>query len=168
MESAVPLLLFLGFLFGSTLLILILGIQSREEEKREASEAEARSFDVRTGSSFFASLEPSAAVPGRAFAASGMMRRVEDHLSKERTLAAGFVTQPSMETLFQGSAPQADAAVVRLEHFLQDECRQAAAFVSAPSAERLLDGSTDFIGFVPRSTTTSKDRAGSAPGQESR
>jgi hypothetical protein len=91
------------FLFGGLLLILIFGAQQIEAD-REAARREARKarLDAARIPRFFVVNQPVAprpAVVDEAFAS-----HVRAYLEAEQMLADEFVLQPSIESLYRGSA----------------------------------------------------------------
>lgn len=110
MESAWPILLFLGFLFGAMVLILSMGIRWREWEE-EDSEPEPERPVVRVpqlgGSRFFGSVEAHPLLGPVAMQddapAGEFERRLESYIQSECETAADFAASPSVEDLFRPS-----------------------------------------------------------------
>lgn len=137
MESAVPMLLFLGGLFFFGLLILVCGYQSRQLERGEVKGNPLAARDVHGTARFFAPVQS-----GGIFDESAeklYQRCLESYLADQRPFADRFVDEPSVETLLCRSEFETPATIsFRLECFLRKEQRAVAAFLSEPSVERLL------------------------------
>ena len=140
LETALPILLFLGFLFGTTLLILICGIQSRELERSEQSEDPLAGLDLQTLPRFFGRPgEAAVPKPVAVIIDETLVHSVESFLREELALAEVFVEAPSVEGLHSKPAT-AEPAISwsgRLErHFLREQ-EVATEFVANPSVESL-------------------------------
>lgn len=142
MESALPLLLFLGCLTGFTLLILVCGYWSIEEERTRQQEegALARGDLQGVPPAFFAT--PARAVSaGPAVAIDhAVIETVERYLEDEQLLAREFVEDPSAERLHVHSRwalMPTDSVFDRVRLHLSRERELAEEFVSNPSVERL-------------------------------
>jgi len=129
-DSAIPIILFLGFLFVSLSLILGLGIVSREEERAEERLSEGSPSDGReVGSSFLRMPDPAAE-----HRPAGV-NRIARHVASAPDDAVR--SAPAQRTT--GPAASVDDLVAQLEGFLRDEAAAVAAFVSAPSIDGLFD-----------------------------
>lgn len=141
MESAWPLILFLAFLFGSMLLMLVLGYASiekaRDEAATTASVTEAGQLRIPR---FFVQLGTDGRPAGVRELDADLVTSIERFLREEHRLAVEFVEDPFV------SAPQPDSQEAgepaeglfeRIERFLRSEQVLAAAFVSEPSVESL-------------------------------
>ncbi len=140
MESAVPLLLFLGFLVGGLFLILYLGYRSVEEGERAKAEVEAspaRAPLVRP--LFFGALGPPSPEARTAGARATVVDRIEDFLRGECGAAAVFGARPTMEALYGAvrAAPAAGEMVRALEDHVVRERAAVRGFVACPSVEAL-------------------------------
>jgi len=142
-DSALPMLLFLGFLFVSLTLILGLGLVNREEEReREEREANAGAAPAPTGvgSGFLLTADTAAARQVR------LADRLAPHAETERD--GGPLDAPDREAQGDRRGPLAtvDGLVAQLEEFLRDEAAAVAAFASAPSLGGLFGESA--LGFT--------------------
>ena len=138
METALPLLLFLAFLFGSGLLILISGIHSREQERDEA--ARPLSSEELLGSPRFFATPASSGPRAAELRAEGLVARVERYLSEQCSFAEEFVDDPSVEGLHDAclaAPPSAETLFRRIEQHLERERAAVARFLSNPSVEYL-------------------------------
>lgn len=138
MVSAIPMLVLIGFIFVSMILILALGYQSREEERRSAAEAEtAQALQALEGPRFFARMEPALASGPRLLDADAMLRGLEAHLRDEHRIADEFVRIPSVERFIPAYAAYSERMARELEAHIRSENLAATAFVQAPSAGSL-------------------------------
>ncbi len=140
MESAVPLLLFLGFLVGGLFLILYLGYRSVEEGERAKAEAEASPARVPfVRPLFFGALGPPSPEARAAGARATVVERIEDFLRGECGAAAVFGARPTVEALYSpiSAAPAAGAMVRALEEHVVAERAAVRGFVACPSVEAL-------------------------------
>jgi len=139
MESALPMLLFFGFLFGFGVLILACGYQSREQELAEGSHS-LENIALRGSPRFFGAPGQSAiANPVAVVVDESSVRRLEQFLQEEMALAEVFTGAPSVETL-HGALKEAERNVSmleRLEGYLRREHEAASNFVLDPSVESL-------------------------------
>jgi len=134
LDSALPLLLFLLFLFGSTILILAMGYLSRDESLMQW---DATAAPEASGSGFFADSLPTLTI-GKGFD-DALRTAVEGRVEAERRLADAFVAEPTVERLYgrPGGLLSAESFLDRAERFLREERSLAEGFVSDPSLHRL-------------------------------
>jgi len=141
MESALPLLLFLGCLTGFTLLILVFGYRTIEEERaREEAEARASAELPQMTRSFFAAPARASGAPEAVPVDDSVVESVEKYLHDEQLLASRFVEEPSAERLHvhsQWSILPNDSMFEGVEQLLSRERELAEEFVSNPSVESL-------------------------------
>jgi hypothetical protein len=143
MATALPLILFLGFLFGATLLILVCGIQSRDEE-RAATGEDLATIELAAVPRYFA--RPGRAAPEAPVAVvvdESALRSLELFLREEMALAEVFVDDPTLEHLHERSPREREhrETVFRhLEGFLRGEDASVSEYVARPSVERLYAG----------------------------
>lgn len=140
MESALPLILFLVFLFGSCILILVCGIQGRSDESATEAQDLPALLDARAMPRFFG--RPGERAPANPVAVvvdEEVVHRVEGFLREELALAEVFLEAPTAAALHdQPEVEEPSASLVqRLEQFLRNEQQAAADFVSHPSVARL-------------------------------
>ena len=137
MESALPVLLFLAFLFGSTLLILVCGIKAKEEECGSVPLVAQEALRVQH---FFAELGPVVSADRPVAVDDGLVERFEQFVRSERAAAGQFVTEPSVERLYDAAgdagAPHIPL-VENVERYLRRELSLVAQFISEPSVDRL-------------------------------
>ncbi len=131
MDSAVPMLLFLGFLFAAVLLILVLGYRSIEAERNQKAAEDSGGLDLSAlsrSSRFFALAgeKPAADRPAA-------IEAVTDYLRLEWRYASEFGLQPSIERLYRGTRPDVEPLVEEVERYLAGErlCEAAVAGDSA-------------------------------------
>lgn len=140
METAIPLLLFLGLLMGGGVLVLACGIKSREEE-REAQRSDPRTaHDLLADARFFAVAHASAlADPIAIVVERTALARVEAYLHGELALVELHMAEAGAETTREhASADESrESLLQRLERFLDREQTLVAEFVSDPSVARL-------------------------------
>ena len=139
MESAIPLLLFLGLMTGATLLILICGCLNQQEETAGDEQAAGGGLDLVEVPRFFARLEPQAS-PTAGPVDRELVERVVQYLHEEQILAAEFVDQPSVERLHGPAKWELvpdDSLRARVERHIRREQAQVREFISNPSVERL-------------------------------
>lgn len=137
MESALPLLLFLAFLFGSALLILVCGIQYREDERSPVLVARPEALRVRH---FLEQLEPAVVASPSSVVDDVLIDRFEQFLRSERQAATRFVSEPSLANLYVPAgtwASRRTPLVEQVERYLRKELSQVAQFVSEPSVQKL-------------------------------
>ena len=149
MESAVPLLLFLGFLFGSMLLILIFagrGIADRFNEPGVAESPEPAA--ARDGSRFFADMGVTPDAPAYQTTWAMPWKSVEAHLRHEHEMASAFVAAPSLQMLFAHSSPEQTPYADRLERHVQDESRRVTDLIQR-SPTKSLYPNTRPLTFIP-------------------
>lgn len=135
METAWPLLLFLAGLFGSALLILVCGLQSRDEERKAAPEAAVALAPER---SFFATLSEAFEPPPQV--AEAVIRSMEQRLRRQTEAANRFVEYPSVARFHDVVEPTTLdewPLFQRVQTFLARERALACAFVADPSLDRL-------------------------------
>ena len=135
MESALPILLFLGFLFGSTLLILVCGIQNRAYEDAERSQT-LGGLDLYELPRFFGpATNARIANPVTLVVDEADLRSIEAFLRDEMELVELFVGDPTAERLHleQSEAQRHPGLFERLDGYLAEEVAAAARFVSNPS-----------------------------------
>ena len=137
METALPMLLFFGFLLGFGVLILVCGYQSREQEKAEDKNP-LEDLALQGAPRFFGAAGQSAiANPVAVVVDESAVRRLEHFLQEEMALAEVFVHAPSTDAL-QPEQPQPGTSLFeRLESYLRREHEAAAGFVLNPSVENL-------------------------------
>ena len=122
MESAIPILLFLGGLFALVMFALTMGILSREQERKEAEERAARpALDRLTGPRFFAKLEPSTDTKSPPVSRGSVIDTLERYLGAERVGARRFVAEPSAASLLRNGDRRAGVVVGRVEQYLREE-----------------------------------------------
>lgn len=136
MDSAWPLLMFVAGLMGSGLLILICGVQTREEERAEDADLGVSPAPER---SFFATLSAAFDVPAEVDEA--VVESVQQHLRRQAEVATRFVERPSI-VAFHDVAEDAvlkteESLFQRIQSFLERERALAREFVSNPSLARL-------------------------------
>ena len=139
METALPMLLFLAFLFGFAILILVCGYQSRELEAAEAADS-LENLALQGKPRFFGSAGQIAiANPVAVIVDESAIQRLECFLQEEMALAEVFVGAPSVEILHATSEQSEPTASLfeRLENYLRREHQAAASFVLNPSVESL-------------------------------
>ena len=137
MGITIALLSFLALLFGMMLLILVCGMQTREQERAlEVESWPAQAHDALGQPSFFGPLATAQAQPD-----PEVLRSLELHLRTEREAADGFVVEPSLVQLYRDDEEERRSTVESLtgqvERFLGRELAAVSAFVREPSAERL-------------------------------
>jgi hypothetical protein len=138
MESAVPMLVLLGFLFVSMILILALGYQSREEERRSAETAQAvQGLRVLEGPRFFARMESPIPSGPVVLDSGALLRHLEEHLRYEHRIADDFARHPSVDRFVPAYAAHAERVARELELHIRSESLAATAFVQEPSAMSL-------------------------------
>ncbi|GAB4157599.1 MAG: hypothetical protein Fur0037_25480 [Planctomycetota bacterium] len=128
-------ILFLAGLFGFALVILVCGMQTREQERREMAqepevEAPPRSFFATLADAF----EPANPVDDEA------VRKVEHQLRLLTAQAHRYVESPSIDRFhdFGGETPVEEESIFcRFQRFLQQERQLAGEFVADPSLQRL-------------------------------
>jgi hypothetical protein len=141
METALPILLFLGFLLGSMVLILICGMQRPREDEDDAPEELLQGLDLQAMPRFFGQPKSRLLNPVMVVVDEPMVRQLEEFLQRELELAEVFVGDPSLEHLH--SRLREDEAgpriLERVEQYLRSEQQAVADFVSHPSIESLHD-----------------------------
>lgn len=139
MESALPLLLFFLFLFGSILLILATGCASRLNEAFQ----EEPEPPVRLPAAGLIGGPPCASGPTSPLDESAL-RCVEGYVQNEERHASEFVLDPSPDGLYRRTSFPAkldDSLFQTIERFLEAEQYRAEDFVANPSIESLFDTS---------------------------
>lgn len=141
MDSAIPLLLFLGLLMGFGVLVLACGIQSREEERAAPCADPRRKPDLLANARYFARAgNPALADPAAVVVDRAVLERVEAYVRTELALAEVYVEDPSVEKLHESTAGESrESLLQRLEGFLSREEALVAEFVSNPSIARLYE-----------------------------
>ncbi len=137
MDSALPILLFLVFLFGSTLLVLICGMKAKEEERTSVPLAEQRAL---WEPQFLSELEPAVAASRSDSVDESLVERFEQFLRSEHQAAGQFVSEPSVEKLYDATSevvPHRIPLVEHVERYLRRELSLVAQFISEPSVDRL-------------------------------
>ena len=143
MDSAIPMLVFLGLLMVVGVLVLACGIQSREEERKARRADPRRRQDLLAGARFFASAradelaDPVAVVVDRA-----QLARVEQFLCSELALAELHLADPSVQQLQEPASVREthESLLHRLERFLDSEQAVVSKFVWNPSVALLYVG----------------------------
>lgn len=142
MDSAIPLLLFLAFLFGGVVLILLMGYwsldQDREDAVVEASLANEALLELPPA--LFQKLAPEERRVLAEAVDDAIVDGVERFLRQEEAVAQSFVAEPSIERLHDTSDRErrfGDSLVARMEEYLRGELEQVTAFLRDPSVERL-------------------------------
>ncbi len=134
MDSALPLLLFLAFLFGSMLLILVFGCRDLaarfDDDAGEVGEGPGPlPAGAATRPRFFgvagAVAEPKS--PRVAWAAP--WASLEAHLRHEHTMASAFVAAPSLQMLSAGLGQQPPPYLHQFEQHIQDEYRRVTEMI---------------------------------------
>jgi len=137
METALPMLLFFGFLLGFGVLILVCGYQSREQERAE-NKNPLEDLALQGVPRFFGVAGQSAiARPVAVVVDESAVRRLEQFLQEEMALAEVFVQAPSADALHREQAQPGASLFERLENYLRREHEAAAGFVLNPSVESL-------------------------------
>lgn len=142
MDSAIPLLLFLAFLFGGVVLILLMGYWSRDQEREDAAvEASlANETLLELPPAFFEKLAPAERKVLAAAVDDAIIEGVERFLRQEEAVAKSFAAEPSIERLHDVSERErrfGESLVERMEEYLRGELEQVTAFLLDPSVERL-------------------------------
>lgn len=137
MESALPLLLFLGLLFFFTLAVLVSGYTSREQERAERGELTiAELFGV---TPLLAPLSAPTPVAEERVD-PWLVTRIERHVRNERAIATAFLCSPSPRVLQERLAPTpppSEAWLEELRRFLGRERAAVVRFLSSPSVSLL-------------------------------
>jgi len=140
MESALPLLLFLGCLFGCTILILVCGYKNIEEQRAQERER-LSNRDLLVPQSFFGGRgRPGSRLQVPADLGDALVEVVERYLRDEQLVVQRFIDEPSAERLHvhsQWSLLPNDSAFERVERHLSRERLLAEQFASNPTVERL-------------------------------
>jgi len=112
MESTVIFWLFSTFLIGGGMLVLLLGYRSieeqraREEEQREAQELRAVR-DMAAMPRFFAGPTVTDSLSAGPVLDDALLADLESYVRAEQVLAAQFVNEPSVDSLYRQSRPSA-------------------------------------------------------------
>jgi len=138
METATPMLLFLGFLFIGMWLMLVFSWQSAEKERKLREAADAAPEDaVAAMPRFFADL-PANGGGRTAPVDQDLVAQVERFLCEERGLARKFVRAPDLESLHRGCVPARGPELIdEVTRYLAEERDLVRQFVAAPSIEFL-------------------------------
>jgi len=138
METALPMLLFFGFLIGFGVLILVCGYQSREQERAEETHP-LEDLALQGLPRFFGRPDqPTIVNPVAVVVDESTVQRLEEFLQGEMALAEVFVEAPSVEVLHRPREAEPGVPLFeRLESYLRREHEAAASFVSNPSVESL-------------------------------
>ncbi len=108
MVSTLIFWLFLAFLFGTTMAILMLGYSSvekhREQEARQHAVDEARALSMATAvPRFFLKDGESRDYPNAPIVNDAMLADLENYVRAEQAAVARFVNEPSIEHLYGNS-----------------------------------------------------------------
>jgi len=145
-DSALPLILFLACMFAGVLLILAMGIASRERARALSEAAPSAARDWVGVPRFFARLGPQDDSRGVPAVNGSVLARIERYLEVERLLADEFVAAPSVRRLYghsrNGGLPR-DPSLERIEAHLRREQVLATRFVAEPTIERLHERSVE-------------------------
>ena len=150
MDSFVPLLLFLGFLFGSILLMLILSCRGLADR---FDESEPTASGVPEGTQrFLAKVERRVEAPAPPASLTMSWASVEAHLRHEHKMASAFVAAPSLQMLFAHSITDPTPYLRQLEEHVQREYRRVTDMVQRLPAESLYPHARRLT-FVPTHDT---------------
>lgn len=143
MESALPMLLFLGLLFFFTLAILVSGYTGREQERAERGELTIA--ELFSATPLLAPLGPLAAtgVVGEKQVDPRLVTRIERHVRSEHAIASAFCCSPSPRVLHERLSPTpapGEAWFEELRGFLARERAAVMRFLSSPSVSLLHPG----------------------------
>lgn len=136
MESAVPMLLFLGALLGFGFLIMYCLYQDKELERAEQEAGSRPVREVPAASGFFQPIEDD----GRegSDAAGPGIRNLEQYLRTQETLATGFVNQPSVDRLLRRPGSEIPTRVFDcIERFIRNEEQLVMLYLADPKVECL-------------------------------
>ena len=105
--AGIALALFFSFLFVAMFVALLFAYQSAEEERKAREEGAGALAAAIDGPRFFAHVgeESPAAAAGYAGYVAVVVREMERHIRRESESVAGFVSEPSLERLFETAAP---------------------------------------------------------------
>jgi hypothetical protein len=137
MESALPMLLFLGLLFFFTLAILVSGYASREQERAERGELTIAELFGATP--LLAPLSASPLVSEKQVDPR-LVTRIERHVRSEHAIASAFCCSPSPRILHErlsATPAPGDAWFEELRGFLARERAAVMRFLSSPSVSLL-------------------------------
>ena len=134
--TALLVILFLGFVFVSMFLVLWLGFQDIEEERK--AKAAAGTGPPHVGvAGFLTPLVAETSAPATSETGVEVVRRLEIHVRAETRRVAAFGSDPSAEHLHEPANPAIDSLVEELEAYLRGEGAAAAGFAAGPSPSRL-------------------------------
>jgi hypothetical protein len=143
MDSAIPMLVFLGLLMVVGVLVLACGIQSREEERKARRADPRRRQDLLAGARFFAAAsESELADPVAVVVDRAQLTRVEEFLRAGLALAELHVADPGVQHLQEPATVREthESLLHRLERFLDHEHTVVTEFVLNPSIALLYVG----------------------------
>lgn len=89
--------------FGGILMILAFGYRSIEAERARKGEGATTTPDLAQVPRFFAHLESNETAAPREAIDESAVRRFEEYIRNEQSLAADFVSEPTVERLYRGS-----------------------------------------------------------------
>ncbi len=136
MESAIPMLIFLGGLLGFGFLIMICVQQSVDMERADAAAREQEQAAVATGK--VALRQEEAPAPQIEAIDAPLLERLRAHVLAERRSVRSFVSAPSRHTLLTFRPSEGvEGLLQQVQEFLRCEQRAVHDYLASPSAERL-------------------------------
>ena len=144
MASALPLLLFLGFLFVFVLLIVVTGYFSIAHQRGDPFHfQEHAGEDSSLQPRFLADLRSSPESPppkgAEAEQIDVLVRQIEGFLEKEYQVAQSFAAEPSVMHLLGPREGSCRSWIGQVQRHLKHEHQLVDRFVSAPSVDRLFE-----------------------------
>jgi len=109
MGSTLVFWLFLTFLFGAGMLILLLGYRGIEEQRARDEQRQAEQLQAardRVPAPRFFVVQPATELPSTGpLLNDALLASLESYVRSEQALAAQFVDEPSIDSLYRQSAP---------------------------------------------------------------
>ena len=137
MDSALPMLLFLGFLLGFGLMVLVCSYQSREQDRTEEPPT-LQELALQSVPRFFGQANaPRIANPVALVIDEAAAQRLELFLKEEMAMAEFSLGDLATEAQHPGDEETERSLFERLESYLRREQEAAANFVLNPSVESL-------------------------------
>lgn len=108
MGSTLVFWLFLTFLFGAGMLVLLLGYRGIEEQRARDEQRQAEQLQAardKAAPRFFV-VQPATELPSTGPVLNdALLASLESYVRSEQALAAQFVDEPSIDSLYRQSAP---------------------------------------------------------------